>query len=165
MSQYPGAQPPGGPYYGPPPSDPYGQPPAPQVDPYFGQPVADPYAPQAQYQAWQAQQAYAQQPYQQQAYPQGHQQPVQQASQSPSQAPAPPAGYWQPPPAAPAEPATRSRSSGRGGAVVGLLLVAFGAWMLFRDQISIDLGETWPVIAVGVGVLMIIGAFIPRRGG
>ena len=57
MSQYPGAQPPGGPYYAPRrPADPYAPPPPP-ADPYFGAPPpGDPYAQQAQYQAWQAQQ-------------------------------------------------------------------------------------------------------------
>jgi uncharacterized membrane protein len=139
MSQYPGAQPPGGPYYGPPPSDPYAQPQNP-VDPYFGAPAGDPYAQQAQYQAWQAQQQQAyQQPYQQPAYP---------------QQPAPP----------PAEP-SRARSGGGGAAIAGIFLVVLGAWFLFRDQVSFDLGQAWPLIAVVLGVLMIIGAFIPRRRG
>jgi hypothetical protein len=139
MSQYPGAQPPGGPYYGPPPSDPYAQPQNP-VDPYFGAPAGDPYAQQAQYQAWQAQQ--------QQAYQQPYQQPV----------------YVQQPVPPPAEP-SRTRSGGGGAAIAGIFLVVLGAWFLFRDQVSFDLGQAWPLIAVVLGVLMIIGAFIPRRRG
>ncbi len=47
--------------------------------------------------------------------------------------------------------------------MLGLLLILFGAWILFRDQLDVDLGATWPAIVVGFGVLMIIGAFIPRR--
>jgi hypothetical protein len=137
MSQYPGAQPPGGPYYGSAPNDPYAQP-QPPVDPYFGAPAGDPYAQQAQYQAWQAQQQ-AYQPYQQPGYAQ---QPV-------------------PPPAAP----SRARSGGGGAAIAGIFLVVLGAWFLFRDQVSFDLGQAWPLIAVVLGVLMIIGAFIPRRRG
>jgi hypothetical protein len=42
--------------------------------------------------------------------------------------------------------------------------VLLGAWFLFRDQIAFDLGQAWPLIAVVLGVLMVIGAFIPRRG-
>jgi hypothetical protein len=142
MSQYPGAQPPGGPYYGSAPTDPYAQP-QPPVDPYFGAPAGDPYAQQAQYQAWQAQQ---------QGYQQGYQQPYQQP------------GYAQQPVPPPAEPA-RARSGGGGAAIAGIFLVVLGAWFLFRDQVSFDLGQAWPLIAVVLGVLMIIGAFIPRRRG
>jgi hypothetical protein len=39
-----------------------------------------------------------------------------------------------------------------------------GVWFLFRDEISFDLGQAWPVLAVALGVLMVFGAFIPRRG-
>ena len=81
MSQYPGAQPPGGPWY-PPPTDPYAPPPTdpyapPPNDPYYGTPPADPYG-QGQYQPWQ-------QP------PPGYQQPY-------------PPGYWQQPPPPPPPP-------------------------------------------------------------
>jgi hypothetical protein len=41
--------------------------------------------------------------------------------------------------------------------------VLLGAWFLFRDQVDFDLGQAWPLIAVVLGVLMVIGAFIPRR--
>ena len=140
--QYPGGQPPSDPYYGrppdpyapPQPSDPYlGQPPV--SDPYYGQPQ-DPYAQQAAYQAWQQQQA-AQQQAQQQAWWQAQQPPQPQAP-------------------------TRTRG-GAGAAVAGIFLVLLGAWFLFRDEISVDLGQTWPVIAVALGVIMVIAAFIPRR--
>lgn len=138
MSQYPGAQPPGGPYYGPPPSDPYAQPPVqPPTDPYYGPPPGDPYAQQGQYQAWQGQQP----------YPPSYQQPYWQAQQ-------------QPPPA----PTSARVRSGGGAAIAGIFLVLLGVWFLFRDEISFDLGQAWPVLAVGLGVLMVIRAFIPRRG-
>lgn len=136
MSQYPGSPPPGGPYYPPPPADPYAQAPMPPVDPYFGQPV-DPYAQQASYPAWP----------QPSPYP-----PGQPTYQQP--------GPWQAP--APPTEASRGRSGG-GAAVLGLLLILFGAWILFRDQLDVDLGAAWPAIVVGFGVLMIVGAFIPRR--
>lgn len=144
MSQYPGAQPPGGPYYAPPPADPYGPPPPP-ADPYFGAPPpGDPYAQQAQYQAWQAQQPPGYPP---PGYPPPYEQPA----------------YGQQPPPPP-EP-SRTRSSGSGAAIAGLFLVVLGAWFLFRDQISFDLGQAWPLIAVVLGILMVIGAVIPRRRG
>ncbi len=104
----------------------------------------DPYAQQAQYQAWQAQQPPGYQP--------GYQQPY------------PPPAYWQQPPPPPQEP-SRARSGGGGAAIAGLFLVVLGAWFLFRDQVSFDLGQAWPLIAVVLGVLMVIGAFIPRRRG
>jgi hypothetical protein len=43
--------------------------------------------------------------------------------------------------------------------------VLLGVWFLFRDEISVDIGRVWPVAAVALGVLMVIAAFIPRRGG
>jgi hypothetical protein len=133
MSQYPGAPPPGGPYYGPPPGDPYGPPPG---DPY-GPPPGDPYA-QPPYGGWQGQPGW------QQGYP------------------PPPPGYWPPQAPPPAEP-TRARAGGGGAAIAGIFLVLLGAWVLFRDQVDFDLGQAWPLIAVVLGVLMVIGAFIPRR--
>jgi hypothetical protein len=161
MSQYPGAQPPGGPYYAPPPADPYAPPPPP-ADPYFGAPPpGDPYAQQAQYQAWQAQQPPGYPPpYEQPAY--GQQPPYAQPAYGQQPPYAQPAYAQQPPP--PPEP-SRARSSGSGAAIAGLFLVVLGAWFLFRDQVSFDLGQAWPLIAVVLGILMVIGAFIPRRRG
>lgn len=140
MSQYPGGQPPQDPYLGQPPGgDPYAAPPQPS-DPYFGGQPGEGYTQQQQQQDWwQAQQqadAYAQQ----QAW-YAHQQ----AAQANQQA---------------------VRSHGRGGtgaAIVGIFLVLLGVWFLFRDEIAIDFGAVWPLIAVGLGVVMVIGAFIPRR--
>jgi hypothetical protein len=140
MSQYPGGQYPGGPpqydpYYGRP-ADPYAPPPQQQPsDPYLGQPgPADPYYGQPQ------------DPYAQQA--------AWQAWQAHQQA------WWQSQQQQQAAPRSRG---GVGAAVAGIFLVLLGAWFLFRDQISVDLGQTWPVLAVVLGVVMVIAAFIPRR--
>jgi hypothetical protein len=139
MSQYPGGQPPQDPYYGQPPSDPYfGQAPA---DPYAAPPPPPPNGP------WYGQppaDPYAQQAQYQAWYAQ------QQAAWPP------------PPPAAPAPASTRS--GGAGAAIAGIFLVLLGVWFLFRDEIAIDIGRVWPVAAVALGILMVIAAFIPRRG-
>jgi len=139
MSQYPGGQQPP-----PRPQDPqdpyYGTPPA---DPYYGAPPpGDPYAPQQD-------PYYGQQPpdpgsAQQQAYY--------------GQQPYPPQG---PPPAD-----SRKGRGGSGAAIFGLLLVSIGAWVLFGDQLDIDLdwSEVWPVGAVVIGALMVVASVIPGRG-
>lgn len=143
MSQYPpppGNQPPQDPYFGQQPADPYAQPPQ---DPYYGQPPGDPYAQQP--------------PPQEPNYGQQQADPYAQAAQQQayySQA----AGGWQ----QPAEPRTRG---GSGAAIVGIFLVLLGVWFLFRDEIALDIGRVWPVLAVALGVLMVIAAFIPRRRG
>ena len=67
-------------------------------------------------------------------------------------------GGW---PQGPAEAKTRG---GSGAAIVGIFLVALGVWFLFRDEIALDIGRAWPALAVGLGVLMVLAAFIPRRG-
>ena len=136
MSQYPGGQPPYDPYYGRPPES-YAPPPSPPQpsDPYFGQPTqGDPYYGQPM------------DPYAQQA--------AYQAWQAQQQA------WWQAQQQPPAAPHSRG---GAGAAVAGIFLVLLGAWFLFRDQISVDLGQTWPVLAVALGAIMVIAAFVPRR--
>jgi hypothetical protein len=143
MNQYQGGQPPYDPYYGRPPVDPYAHPTPPQPsDPYFAQPSGDPYAPPPP----PGDPSYGPppgDPYAQQAQ--------YQAWQAQQQA------YWQQP-----TPAARPRSSG-GAVIAGIFLVLLGGWFLLRDQMSLDLGHAWPVVAVGLGVLMVIAAFIPRR--
>jgi phage shock protein PspC (stress-responsive transcriptional regulator) len=67
---------------------------------------------------------------------------------------------WTPP-----EPETRSSAGGNAGIIVGLALVALGAWFLLRDYLpSIDWSLVWPVIIVGVGVLILVGAMRRREG-
>lgn len=65
---------------------------------------------------------------------------------------------WQQPPAAP-----RSSSSNAGAVLVGIFLVLVGVWFLFRDEIALDFGQLWPAAAVGLGAVMVVAAFIPRR--
>ena len=144
MSQYPGGQSPYDPYHGRPPEQ-YAPPPQPS-DPYFGQAPADPYAPPPQQPS---------DPYYGQAPADPYaQQAAYQAWQAQQQA------YWQAPP----QPAPARSRSGAGAVVAGIFLVLLGAWFLFRDQVSFDLGQTWPALAVGLGVVMVVVAFIPRRG-
>ena len=138
MSQYPGGQqPPQDPYYGQPPADPYAAPP-PQ-DPYYGAPPpADPYAPPPD-------------PYYGAQPPEG----------------APPGQYQQPgwgaPP--PPPPVERQRRGGSGAAIFGIVLVVAGVWVLFGDQLDIDLdwSEVWPIGAVVIGALMVLASLIPGR--
>ena len=57
----------------------------------------------------------------------------------------------------------RRGRGGAGAAIVGVLLVLVGAWILFGDEIDLDFGQVWPIAAVALGVIMVIAAFIPRR--
>lgn len=126
-------------YPGPPPQDPYygGYPPQQPSDPYFGGPPQDPYGPPPQ------------DPY---AY-------------------GPPPGdpyYGQPrptypPPPPPARP--RHRRGGAGAAIVGLLLVGVGVWILFGDRLDVDfdLGQMWPYAAVVIGAFMVLASVISGR--
>lgn len=140
MSQYPGAQPPQGPYYGQPPVDPYGPAPQQPNDPYFGAPPADPYAPP--------------------------QDPYYGASPYGSYGP-PPGWYPHPQGGQPPRPEARRPRGSAGAAVFGLLLVLVGAWVLFGDQLDleVDWGVVWPVAAVVLGILMVLASLIPRGGG
>ena len=145
MSQYPGGQqpPPNDPYYDQPPSDPYGQQPPPGQDPYFGAPPpADPYAPPPD-------------PYYGGPPPDAGQRP---GPQGPYQQPG-----WGPPPAPPPE---RQSRGGSGAAIFGIILVIVGVWVLFGDQLDIDLdwGEVWPIGAVVIGALMVLASLVPGRG-
>ena len=151
---YGGGQPPSDPYHGQapgynqPPSDPYfgGAP----GDPYWGQRPADPYAPPPPAEPW-----YGQQP----TDPYAGSQPPQAPPPYPGYPYGPPSqGYWQGPP-----PARSGGRSGVGAVIVGIFLVLLGLWFLFRDEIALDIGLWWPTVAVVLGVLMVIAAFIPRR--
>lgn len=83
-----------------------------------------------------------------------------------NQPPGPPPQGWGPPPAGPpSKPKPdrhRERHDNTGAVVFGILLVLAGAWFLFRDQVDLDIGEWWPYVAVVVGVLMVVAAFIRR---
>jgi len=143
MSQYPGGQPPPqDPYYGQQGADPYAPPPPAQQpsDPYFGQTSGDPAAQQPQDPGYTQQQAaaYAQQ----QAY--YAQQQAWQAQQQAASAP------------------RRRGRGGSGAAIIGILLVLVGIWILFGDEIDLDFGQIWPIAAVVIGAVMVVAAFIPR---
>ena len=152
MSQYPGGPPPPpqDPYAGQqPPADPYAPPPP--SDPYFGPPPSDPYAP--------PQDPYYGQPPQDPSYGQPPQDPY--AQQQAWQA-------WQaqqPPPQPPVPPREAPRRrGGSGAAVFGIILVIVGVWVLFGDQLDVDLDlrEVWPIGAVILGAVMVVASLIPR---
>lgn len=65
-------------------------------------------------------------------------------------------------------PPARRGDDGRTAAlVIGLILVAVGAWFLLRQYLpSFDVRAYWPWIAIGFGVLLILGSFrFGRRAG
>ena len=72
-----------------------------------------------------------------------------------------PWGAMAPPP----RPARKSRG-GSGAAIFGILLVIIGVWVLFGDQldVEVDWSEVWPIAFVIVGALMVLAALIPSRG-
>jgi hypothetical protein len=48
---------------------------------------------------------------------------------------------------------------------VGLLLVLGGLWILFGEQLGIDLEwhEVWPIGAVAIGCLLVVASVMPGR--
>ena len=66
----------------------------------------------------------------------------------------------------PLPPETGKSRGGSGAAVFGLILVIVGVWVLFGDQLDIDLdfSEVWPVAAVILGVVMVVASVLPGRG-
>jgi phage shock protein C len=48
------------------------------------------------------------------------------------------------------------------GIVAGVVLVLLGAWFLVDQYIDIDWDLVWPVVVIGLGALLIVGAM--RRG-
>ena len=53
----------------------------------------------------------------------------------------------------------RRRDDGRGALVFGVLLVVVGAWFLLRRAIpALDLDNWWPVLLIGIGVVLLVGA-------
>jgi phage shock protein C len=52
----------------------------------------------------------------------------------------------------------------RGGLIFGALLILVGGYFLLRQFIpSIDLGTSWPVILIGLGIILVIVAVLPGR--
>jgi hypothetical protein len=47
-----------------------------------------------------------------------------------------------------------------------VILILVGAFFLIRQYApDIDLGFAWPALAVGLGILLVVLAFIPGRSG
>ena len=59
---------------------------------------------------------------------------------------------------------SRERHGERNGALVlGALLVVVGGWLLLRQYFPIfELDQLWPVLLIGVGVLLVVSAFWRR---
>lgn len=52
----------------------------------------------------------------------------------------------------------------RGGLVFGALLIVIGGLFLIRQLLpSLDFGLLWPIVAIGLGVLLIVMAVTPPR--
>lgn len=67
-----------------------------------------------------------------------------------------------------ATPAGRRRRSGsdddRGALIGGLVLILIGGFFLVRQFIpALDLGSWWPLILVGIGVVLVVMSVMPRR--
>jgi phage shock protein PspC (stress-responsive transcriptional regulator) len=80
---------------------------------------------------------------------------------------APPEGWVSPeggaPGGAPAGPPSwsgyrppRPQGDHTGAAVLGVLLIGLGAWLLVRDYLDIDVGRLWPVAVIGLGAFLIL---------
>ena len=64
----------------------------------------------------------------------------------------------------PPEPATRP-SDGRAGVVVGVGLVLIGLWFLLREYLpDFDWSLAWPLVLVGIGVLVLVTSMRRREG-
>ena len=69
------------------------------------------------------------------------------------------ASSWTPP-----EPARRS-GDGNAGIWVGLGLVAIGVWFLVREYLpEFNWSLVWPIVIVGIGVLILVSATRRREG-
>jgi uncharacterized membrane protein YraQ (UPF0718 family) len=102
------------------------------------------------------------------------------AATAPAPSPTPaPGTLWGPAPGTPVDARTARRQARdarraarreRGGIpgtiIVGLVLVAIGVFFLFREWIpSLDWDWFWPLILVGLGVLLLIGALTRSTDG
>jgi phage shock protein C len=63
-----------------------------------------------------------------------------------------------------AEPA--ARNDGRAGIVVGIGLVLVGAWFLLRQYLpEIDWGLVWPIVIIGIGIVILVTTTRRRTDG
>jgi phage shock protein C len=68
------------------------------------------------------------------------------------------------PPPTPAR--ARDSSGGSAGVIVGFGLVLVGAWFLVREFLpDFDWGLIWPLLLVGIGVLVLVTSMRRREGG
>jgi len=74
-------------------------------------------------------------------------------------------GYQQPPAYQPWNSARYGRRTERNaGLVIGLLLIFAGAFFLLRQFIpQLNLSLIWPVVVIGVGIVLIVAAFTRNR--
>lgn len=57
-----------------------------------------------------------------------------------------------------------ARSDGRAGIVVGVGLVLIGLWFLLREYLpDFDWSLVWPLVIVGIGVLILVSSMRRRR--
>ncbi len=61
-------------------------------------------------------------------------------------------------PAAPPARGERGRDAGNGGVILGIILVAVGAWFLIDRYVDIDTSWLVPGILIVVGVALVLGA-------
>jgi phage shock protein PspC (stress-responsive transcriptional regulator) len=58
------------------------------------------------------------------------------------------------------DPADRAR----GGVIIGLLFILIGGVFLIRQFVpAFDFGLWWPMVAIGVGILLVVVALLPPR--
>ncbi len=76
----------------------------------------------------------------------------------------PESGWGQTPGASPAPAWTPQKAdSGNAGLVFGAVLVLLGAWFLVDRYIDVDWNLLWPVIVIGLGVVLMVGAMRRNR--
>ena len=90
-----------------------------------------------------------------------------------------PGGAWtNPPGAAPGAPPSTAwpadwgqhnppvdmrRSGERAGIVLGAFLVVLGGWLLVDEYVHVDWAVIWPVLVIGLGAALIVGAVARSR--
>ncbi len=64
-----------------------------------------------------------------------------------------PAPHWTP----------RRVDSGNAGIVFGAVLILLGAWFLVDQYVDVDWNLLWPVVVIGLGVVLMVGAMRRNR--
>jgi len=89
---------------------------------------------------------------------------VQPPSAVPPPPPAPPSYAPPPPPPPPAWRPPRDEHRHDGALVFGLILLAIGLWFFAERTLGLTLprlqvGQLWPLLLIGLGVWIVLGAF------